>query len=597
MKKWILIVGLLIVLECISTVHPKAATEIDIKPLIEKAGTGVLVLEDRKAVTYIVNEPIKDVKCSIQGAPSGSYIRANFEGVGNTQTPYLLRYLGGIKDISISNISFDLNLIGRGSVHFYQNTNVTVENCFFTGYSKTFGYTTADSSIAFTDCSNVEVRNNNFFNNGYQYGNDTSELNRCVTIQGNSGDSYAVHDNDFTRVNQAVVIQGDNISKLDIYNNAFNAVVDNSLYLLKIPVANIDNNTFNKDQTTDSPDEGIVLDGGQFKITNNQAYNVLNKFIAVNGEVETLEVTNNSITNKNTTSRPAVIAWRNNTAYTVKKLDFSKNELDIDTAPANYDVIPIGRTQLLTIKDNQFILSTLADYQNLFSLLGETPIERVEITGNNITTRSNNDVISPKSLFLREKAPILPEIGHLLIANNQFKGKYPDILNATSGEIRPADYNNMDSYVGGSYSGDITKAQLLVNGVSKSWGGTFKDGTFQYYIGANTYKNSDKLELVAYDMNTKELDRKIIPWKNTLPSTLLVNPYQLSDVTITGTYEGDITKARVYINGVAQAWGGTFQNNVFSYYIGLGKIHMGDSVYIVGYNYANVELARQFIKF
>ncbi|MBC1576095.1 right-handed parallel beta-helix repeat-containing protein [Listeria booriae] len=597
MKKWILMIGLLIVLECISTVHPKAATEIDIKPLIEKAGTGVLVLEDRKDITYIVNEPIKDVKCSIQGAPNGSYIRANFEGAGNTQTPFLLRYLGGIKDISISNITFDLNLIGRGSVHFYKNTNVTVENCFFTGYSKTFGYNTADSSIAFTDCSNVEVRNNNFFNNGHQYGKNTNELNRCVTIQGNSGDSYAIHDNDFTRVNQGVVIQGDNISKLDIYNNAFNAIVDNSLYLLKIPVANIDNNTFNKNQTTDSPDEGIVLAGGQFKITNNQVYNVLNKFIAINGEIEKLEVTNNSITNKKTTSRPAVIAWRNNTAYTVKKLDFSKNKLDIDTAPANYDVIPIGRTQLLTIKENQFILSALADYQHLFSLLGETPIERVEITGNNITTRSNNDVISPKSLFLREKAPILPEIGHLLIANNQFKGKYPDILKATSGEIRPADYSNTDSYVVGSYSGDITKAQLLVNGISKSWGGTFKDGIFQYYLGANTYKNSDKLELVAYDIYTKELDRKIIPWKKTLPSTLLVNTYQLSDVTITGKYEGDITKARVYVNGVAQAWGGTFQNNMFSYYIGLGKIRMGDSVYIVGYNYENVELARQFIKF
>ncbi|MEG0107640.1 MAG: right-handed parallel beta-helix repeat-containing protein [Lachnospiraceae bacterium] len=595
MKKWILRIGLLIAFGCISISHPKATNEVDIKPLIEQAGTGVLVLKDRKDITYIVNEPIKDVRCSIQGAPSGSYIRANFKGTGNTETPFLLRYLGGIEDISIRNVTFDLNLIGRGAVHFYRNTNIIVENSFFTGYSKMFGYNTADSSIAFTDCRNVEVRNNNFFDNGYQYGKDTGELNRCVTLQGNSGDGYAIHDNNFTRVNQGVIVQGNNFSKLDIYNNEFNAVVDNSLYLLDIPIANIYNNDFNRNQATISPDEGIVLAGGQFKITNNRVYNVLNKFIAVNGETEKLEVTNNSITNKETTSRPAVIAWRNNTAYAVKNLDFSNNKLDIDTEPANYDVIPIGRVQVLTIRENQFNLSRLADYQHLFSLLGEMPIERVEIFGNSITARSNS-VISSKSLFLREKSPVLPEISSLLIKNNQFEGRYPDILMNTSGEIRPTDYSSADSYIVGTYSGDVIKAQLLVNGISKSWGGTFINGTFQYYIGANAYTSSDKLELIGYDTHTKELDKETVPWKVSPLARLVVNLYQLSDVVITGRYEGEIVRARVYVNGVAQAWGGDFQNNLFSYYIGSGKIKKGDAVYIVGYSQANVELVRQWIK-
>ncbi|EUJ39711.1 hypothetical protein PWEIH_06476 [Listeria weihenstephanensis FSL R9-0317] len=47
-------------------IHAQAANEVDLKPLIEQAGSGTLVLKDKKDVTYIVNAPITNVKCSIQ---------------------------------------------------------------------------------------------------------------------------------------------------------------------------------------------------------------------------------------------------------------------------------------------------------------------------------------------------------------------------------------------------------------------------------------------------------------------------------------------------------------------------------------------------
>ncbi|MBA3926251.1 right-handed parallel beta-helix repeat-containing protein [Listeria rustica] len=491
-----------------NTIHAQAASEVDLKPLLEKAGSGTLVLKDKKDVTYVVNAPITNVKSSIQGAPGGSYIKANFKGYGNTKTPYLLSYQAGINNKSVKNVTFNLALIGRGAIHFEQNNAITIENSAFTGYSKQYGYYKTDSSISFTDSQNITIKNNRFFDNGYQYGRNTNDLNRSVTIQGNKGNQYEISGNEFTRVNQAIVIQGDRISRLNIHNNAFNNVVDNSIYLLKIPTANIYNNDFNKGQKTSSPDEGIVLDGGYFKITNNRVYNVLNKFIAINGNTARVDVTLNHIKNEKTKIRPAVIAWRNNRDYVVSQLNLSNNWIDTDTAPANYDVIPIGKVAKLAIQNNQITLNGLANYQKIFSLLGQTAVDSVSITGNNIIPRKGS-TISKNALLMREQLPTIPRIKQLALVGNHFPGKYPAILNTLKGSITPNTYRNKSIYMTGRYTGTVVKARLIVNGVPKNWGGKFEKGIFVYYVGAKTnFKLTDKVELIAYNANNKQLDRK-----------------------------------------------------------------------------------------
>ncbi|MBC1499710.1 right-handed parallel beta-helix repeat-containing protein [Listeria weihenstephanensis] len=486
-------------------IHAQAANEVDLKPLIEQAGSGTLVLKDKKDVTYIVNAPITNVKCSIQGAPGGSYIKANFKGYGNTQTPYLLTYQTGIANKSVKNVTFNLALIGRGAIHFEQNNAITVENSAFTGYSKQYGYYKTDSSISFTDSQNIVIKNNRFFDNGYQYGRDTNDLNRAVTIQGNKGNQYEISGNEFTRVNQAIVVQGDRINKLNIHNNAFNSVVDNSMYLLKIPTANIYNNDFNKGQKTSSADEGIVLDGGYFKITNNRVYNVLNKFIAINGNTVRVDITFNHIKNEKTKTRPAVIAWRNNRDYAVGQLNLSNNWIDTDTAPANYDVIPIGKVAKLAIQNNQITLNGLANYQKILSLLGGAPVDSLAITGNNITPRKGS-TLSKNAFFLREP---LPKIKQLALVGNHFLGRYPAILNTLKGSVTPNTYRNKSAYMTGRYTGTAVKARLIINGIPKGWGGKFEKGIFVYYVGAKTnFKLTDKVELIAYNANNKQLDRK-----------------------------------------------------------------------------------------
>lgn len=60
--------------------------------------------------------------------------------------------------------------------------------------------------------------------------------------------------------------------------------------------------------------------------------------------------------------------------------------------------------------------------------------------------------------------------------------------------------------------------------------------------------------------------------------------YRLGSTTISGIYEGPVVSARVKINGIDQAKGGTFKDGVFSYYIREKKIKLGDRVSIEGYD-------------
>ncbi|WP_239256608.1 right-handed parallel beta-helix repeat-containing protein [Listeria ilorinensis] len=566
---------------------------IDLAPLIQEAGTGTLHLRPKTEVVYVVYHPIKDVQCNIEGDASGSLIEAGFKGTTLERTPSLLTFKGGRSGLEITHTTFDLKKIGRGSLQFYQNDDIIVENCTFTGYSKEYGYHTADSSIIFTDCQNVQVRENLFFDNGYQYGKEDTELNRCLTFQGDSGNHYLVENNEFTRVNQGIIVQGKQVTDCVVRKNVFNAVVDNSLYLLGIPFAKIIENDFNKDALTESPDEGVVLKGGTFYIQDNHVFNVLNKFVAVNGPTEKLIMTGNQIKSTGTTERPAVIAWRNNTAYLVNELTISRNEFDLDTAPSNYDVFPIGKVGTFTFTDNQVRLNGLSAYQYVFSFLGQEPISQILITKNQFTERQGSN-IHVKSRFLRESAPDLPPVEKFVIESNQFAGEYPDRLNPSKGSMAIIDYHKGDTYLKGTYEGDIIKAQLFVNGISQGWGGDFHEGVLRYYIGnLNAFSEQDEIILVGYNEKNKELDRQTIKLaQNKETAALIPDPYETKDLWIRGKYTGQIVRARVLINGIAQAWGGTFQNGNFSYYIGLGKIKENDTVEIIGYSMENGELAR-----
>ena len=161
------------------------------------------------------------------------------------------------------------------------------------------------------------------------------------------------------------------------------------------------------------------------------------------------------------------------------------------------------------------------------------------------------------------------------------------MINASAtGSISPAEYAIGDNEITGTYTGDVAKARISINGKAQAWGGSFSNGRFSYYVGNGKIKAGDKVTITAYDKNDNVLDaNKNVSIKvDTVKGTISPSNYSVGDVNVTGTYTGSVAKARLSINGKEQAWGGSFSGGTFSYYIGANKIKAGDNVTITAYD-------------
>lgn len=163
---------------------------------------------------------------------------------------------------------------------------------------------------------------------------------------------------------------------------------------------------------------------------------------------------------------------------------------------------------------------------------------------------------------------------------------------AVTGTITPSKFSLGSEQITGMYTGDVKKARLYVNDQLISQGGTFKNGTFTYYVGKNTLTKNSKVRLVALSADNKELDSQTVQIESTTSGALLAEAYTVGDEYITGSYSGDVKKAKVIVNGTVLSLGGTFTNGRFSYWVGANKIKAGDSVLINGYDQNNVLLTQ-----
>ncbi|RDX02220.1 immunoglobulin-like domain-containing protein [Listeria kieliensis] len=84
------------------------------------------------------------------------------------------------------------------------------------------------------------------------------------------------------------------------------------------------------------------------------------------------------------------------------------------------------------------------------------------------------------------------------------------VQGVTGGAIYPGAYTVGSSGILGSYTGDVSLAHLLVNGRSISWGGSFSNGQFSYYVKPGSIKLGDFVALEAYDKSGKKLDSKLV---------------------------------------------------------------------------------------
>ncbi|KAB5911022.1 BspA family leucine-rich repeat surface protein, partial [Bifidobacterium adolescentis] len=152
-------------------------------------------------------------------------------------------------------------------------------------------------------------------------------------------------------------------------------------------------------------------------------------------------------------------------------------------------------------------------------------------------------------------------------------------------ELEPQEYHVGDVNITGTYTGDMSLGRLTVNGKVVSWGGSFKDGQFSYYVGVGKLKVGDKVVLDGYNKEKKLMDSKEIEVISESSGSIdQVDTYKLGDSTITGTYTGDIHKGKLVVNGEVISWGGTYKDGKFSYYVNSQIIKAGDQATIQGYD-------------
>ncbi|NBJ47431.1 hypothetical protein C6N01_14750, partial [Enterococcus faecalis] len=139
------------------------------------------------------------------------------------------------------------------------------------------------------------------------------------------------------------------------------------------------------------------------------------------------------------------------------------------------------------------------------------------------------------------------------------------------------------SYVTGNYTGEISKARLVVNGTIISVGGEFKDGTFSYYVNPKQFKETDTIQIQGYDKEGNPVGDLTPVTMKKQQGEITEAVYKMGATTITGTYEGNVKKARLLVDGKEISRGGTFKEGTLSYYVAPGTIKEESKVELEAY--------------
>ena len=160
-----------------------------------------------------------------------------------------------------------------------------------------------------------------------------------------------------------------------------------------------------------------------------------------------------------------------------------------------------------------------------------------------------------------------------------------EVISESSGSIDQVDtYKLGDSTITGTYTGDIHKGKLVVNGEVISWGGTYKDGKFSYYVNSQIIKAGDQATIQGYDkFDTPLGDPQPVTIGEQLGQLTEAHRVGISTV-IEGSYTGDVYQGILLVNGEKVSQGGSFKDGKFSYYVGNLKVSEDDQVVLMGAN-------------
>ncbi len=249
-------------------------------------------------------------------------------------------------------------------------------------------------------------------------------------------------------------------------------------------------------------------------------------------------------------------------------------------------------SSITSLDVSSFDTSKLTEMENMFY---QTPLKKLTL-GDHFKAIGDTKLSAPEALNEGDQLT-----GNWIREDGQSKGYSPadfmtnygtgDLTAGTyvaelvKSELKPQEYHVGDVNITGTYTGDMSLGRLTVNGKVVSWGGSFKDGQFSYYVGAGKLKVGDKVVLDGYNKEKELIDSKEIEVISESSGSIdQVDTYKLGDSTITGTYTGDIHKGKLVVNGEVISWGGTYKDGKFSYYVNSQIIKAGDQATIQGYD-------------
>ncbi|EUJ42662.1 cell wall anchor domain-containing protein [Listeria riparia FSL S10-1204] len=152
----------------------------------------------------------------------------------------------------------------------------------------------------------------------------------------------------------------------------------------------------------------------------------------------------------------------------------------------------------------------------------------------------------------------------------------------TSGTVTPNTFKiGTNSYVDGTYTGDVAKVELEVNGIK--YGQIPATGnTIHYFAASLITQTSDLVKVNVYDTAGKQLDSKLVSL--TAPTgTVTAANAKVGDSYLSGTATGDVTKVTLSVNGTVQSSVAFVQaDKSYRYYIKNLNLKPTDDVKIVG---------------
>lgn len=260
----------------------------------------------------------------------------------------------------------------------------------------------------------------------------------------------------------------------------------------------------------------------------------------------------------------------------------STNQAAIDDAQKLVDKLPAGsdKTELQeSIKNAQDLLDqrtaeeqAKAARESVDNLFSDATHEHLAdgITQADIdAAKAKVDALSNGS----DKTELLEEVQK---AQDLFD-KIPGV-----GTLTPKDFHLGDKYVSGTYTGDVAKLSIEVNGTVYPNGTLNNDATFSFYTVGKITKLTDDVKVIGYDKKGNVISEEKVNVKDAtiLPGTITPAKFKLgTDKNITGSYTGDVSKVDVTVDGVKYN-GGEVKNGQFTFYA-VDKIKQADAVVIV----------------